>query len=162
MTLPPAEKYRLQLFARIVAKEIKVLTQSDERLYGVTVPAWTVADLEINLDLADRVESFVSRFGRLQDTLGDKLLPRLLTAVGEQPRAFVDNLAKAERMGWLPSGQAWVDMRALRNQMVHEYMEDPLVLAKALDNAHVFTTLLIQVAQNMIQEMTMRGWLLVD
>ena len=161
MTLPPAEKYRLQLLVRIVAKEIKVLTQSDERLYGVTVPAWTVADLEIDLDLADRVESFVSRFGRLQDTLGDKLLPRLLTAVGEQPRAFIDNLAKAERMGWVPSGQEWVDMRALRNQMVHEYMEDPLVLAKALDNAHAFTTPLIQVAQNMIQEMIMRGWLLV-
>ena len=101
--------------ARIVAKEIKVLTQSDERLYGLTVAAWTVADLEIDLDLADRVESFVSRFGRLQDTLGDELLPRFLTAVGEQPKAFVDNLAKAERMGWLPSRQAWVDVRALRD-----------------------------------------------
>jgi len=35
-------------------------------------------DLENNIELAERVEAFVARFGRLQDTLGDKLLPTLL------------------------------------------------------------------------------------
>ena len=35
--------------------------------------------------LSERVEAFVSRFSRLQDTLGDKLIPQLLMALGENP-----------------------------------------------------------------------------
>ena len=39
-----------------------------------------------------KVEAFVSRFCRLQDTLGDKLLPALLKALGEPDRALLINL----------------------------------------------------------------------
>ena len=37
-------------------------------------------------------------------------------------------------------------MRKLRNQMVHEYVDDPLVLASALQAAHRFVPTLEQVA----------------
>ena len=69
MTLPPAEKYRLQLLARIIAKEIKVFAQSDERLYGVTVPAWTVTDLvpgpQPQMFFLENRQSFLRAFSRL-------------------------------------------------------------------------------------------------
>lgn len=43
-------------------------------------------------------------FWRLQDTIGDKLIPALLRALGEPQGAVIDNLDRAERLGWLAGG----------------------------------------------------------
>lgn len=82
------------------------------------------------------MEAFVGRFGRLQDTVGDKLLPLLITALGEKASAAIDNLDRAERLGLLRSADELMAMRNLRNQMVHEYVEDPEVLISALRAGH--------------------------
>jgi hypothetical protein len=61
------------------------------------------------------VEAFISRFGRLQDTLGDKLLPNLPAFVGERTATVVDNLDCAERLDWIKSSDSWLETRKLRN-----------------------------------------------
>lgn len=38
----------------------------------------------------------------------------------------------AERVGLIDSVDEWITMRSLRNQMVYEYVEDPLVLESPL------------------------------
>lgn len=48
----------------------------------------------------------MGRFGRLQDTLGDKLLPLLLSLLGEKVSSAIDNLDRAERLGFIESGHA--------------------------------------------------------
>lgn len=50
-------------------------------------------------------------------------------------------------------------MRQLRNQMVHEYVEDPVVLSSALQTGHSFVPALIDSANNMITEIERRAWL---
>ena len=50
-------------------------------------------------------------------------------------------------------------MRNLRNQMVHEYVEDPVVLTSALQTGHTFVPALIDAANKMIAEIEHRGWL---
>ena len=162
MSLPDSEMLRLRQLARIVNREIRVLLLSDERLHPPLIPDWQGVDLDTNPELAERVEAFVSRFARLQDTAGDKLMPRLLLALGEPARVFIDNLARAETLGWLDSAQDWMEMRALRNQMVHEYMEDLALLKKALERAHGFVPKLVAASRRMVQEMRTRGWLEVD
>ena len=104
------------------------------------------AQLEDDPDLAERVEAFVGRFGRLQDAVGDKLLPLLLTALGEKSSAAIDNLDRAERLALLKSADEWMVMRNLRNQMVPEYVEDPVVLTSALQSGHAFVPALVAVA----------------
>lgn len=49
-------------------------------------------------------------------------------------------------------------MRNLRNQMIHEYVEDPAILLGALQTGHAFTAVLIATAQRMIDELEQRGW----
>ena len=159
MSLPDSEMLRLRQLARIVNREIRVLLLSDERLHPPLIPDWQGVDLDTNPELAERVEAFVSRFARLQDTTGDKLMPRLLAALGEPVRVVIDNLARAETLGWLVSAQVWMEMRALRNQMVHEYMEDLALLKKALDRAHGFVPKLVAASRRMVLEMRSRGWL---
>jgi hypothetical protein len=101
--------------------------------------------------LSERVDAFVSRFGRLQDTIGDKLLPAYLAAHGERVATFIENLDRAERLGLIDDAQAWFDMRKLRNQMVHEYIEDPAVLASALQAGHDFVPALVAAATRLTQ-----------
>jgi hypothetical protein len=60
-----------------------------------------------------------------------------------------DNLAKAERLGLIGSGEQWVEARQLRNFMVHEYVRDPAVLAAALQRGHETVPLLLEAARAM-------------
>ena len=153
---------RLRFLVRIVRKQIKLLHRSDQTLFSSIQKPWSLAELESDDLLANAVETFVARFGRLQDILGDKLLPRLLKALGENPTAFADNLDLAEKLGWMESVSDWLGMRALRNQMIHEYLEDLHILKIALEKAHAFVPKLIQVANNLIQEINRRGWLVTE
>ncbi len=79
MTLSPSSAERLRFLARVVDKETRHLALTTGRLFTAPFTPERVAELEKAPDLAERVDAFVSRFGRLQDTLGDKLLPVLLT-----------------------------------------------------------------------------------
>lgn len=49
-------------------------------------------------------------------------------------------------------------MRNLRNQMVHEYVEDLVTLTDALQAAHAFVPALILANKKMIAEAGRRGW----
>ncbi len=157
MTVEPAIAVRLQFLARVVRKECRHLATSDQRLFASAFTLAQAGQLEADLDLAERVEAFVGRFGRLQDTVGDKLLPLLLAALGERTAAAIDNLDRAERLGLIDSADQWMTMRSLRNQMVHEYVEDPAVLISALHSGHAFVSALIAAADKMIAEIEQRG-----
>jgi hypothetical protein len=157
VTLEPKTVLRLQFLARVVQKECKHLASTDLRLFTDLFALEQVARLEDDPGLAERVEAFVSRFGRLQDTVGDKLLPLLLFVLGEKPSAAIDNLDRAERLGLLASADEWMAMRNLRNQMVHGYVEDPVVLNSALQTGHAFVPSLIATANSMCAELERRG-----
>lgn len=149
---------RLQFLARVVRKECQHLATTDHRLFGGLFTIEQITQLETDHDLAERVEAFVGRFGRLQDTVGDKLLPLLLEALGEKSSAVIDNLDRAERLGLIKSADEWMAIRNLRNQMIHEHVEDPAILGSALQTGHAFVPTLIVAANKMIAEIEQRGW----
>jgi len=115
-----------------------------------------VAQLDIDPLLAERLDAFVSRFGRLQDTVTDKLLPALLQAMAEPRGAALENLDRAEKLGWLDSADQWLEMRKLRNKMVHEYIEDRVVLTDALQAGHAFVPMMLAVASRLIEKTQQR------
>lgn len=149
---------RLQFLSRVVRKECGHLETTDQRLFRLPFTREQAVLLETDPDLAERVEAFVGRFGRLQDTVGDKLLPSLLNAIGEKTGAALDNLDRAERLGFISSVDEWLAMRSLRNQMVHEYVEDLAVLASSLMTGHEFVQPMISAARKMLAEIERRGW----
>lgn len=143
----PSEK--LRFLAQVVRAEAELLTLTDGRLFAVPMDTRRASTLRQDIELGERVDAFVARFGRLQDTLADKLLPEVLSWLGEAVGPAIDNVARAERLGWISDGQAWLDARQLRNRMIHEYVRDPEVLASALSTGHAAVPLLVQSARTL-------------
>ena len=115
---------RLKFLRRVVDKEIRHLNYSARKTFNEPFTVEQAKQLNTNEELAEQLEAFTSRFCRLQDTLGDKLLPTWLDVLEEKTSVAIDNLDKAEKIGVLPSVELWLELRQLRNQMIHEYIED--------------------------------------
>lgn len=143
---------RLAFLSRVTRKECQYLLDTDGRLFGDLFTIERAQKIQADPLLAERLDAFVSRFGRLQDTVGDKLLPTLLLALAETPGPAIDNLDKAEKFGLIESADAWLEMRKLRNQMVHEYIEDMAVLSSALRSGHAFVPALVAAARRCAAE----------
>lgn len=140
---------RLRFLADVVEREAQYLSQTDARLFNAEFGLATVASLPSDPDLAQRVDAFVARFSRLQDRLGVALLPRLLESSLESVGTVLDNLNRAERLGWIRSASDWAELRLLRNRMVHECVREPQHLVDALNAAHGGVADLVSAAQAM-------------
>ncbi|MDH5548092.1 MAG: hypothetical protein OEZ43_21145 [Gammaproteobacteria bacterium] len=135
------DRVRFLATLEIVRREIKVYKYSQDRLFAMTIDRNWVEGLETDMQAAETLEAFVSRFGRLQDTMGDKLVPRALSALAEKTGSMLDNLNRAERLGWIASAETWLVARELRNKLVHEYMLDENLFAQDVNNAANFYSL---------------------
>lgn len=147
---------RLRFLADTVALEAQHLALTDARLFAEAFTEARALLLRTDVDLAERVDAFVARFGRLQDTLADKMLPALLDELAEPLGSAMDNLNRAERLGYVTSVEQWVQARRLRNRMVHEYVRDPAELAAALRAGHAFVPLLLRAAATLGREVRQR------
>jgi uncharacterized protein with HEPN domain len=78
-----------------------------------------------------------------------------LLTVGGRTGPAIDNLDRAERFGWL-TVEPWLDMRSLRNQMIHEYVEDMNIPHNALTSGLTFVPQLIATAECMAEEIVRR------
>lgn len=132
---------RLAQLLELVEREDVHLLAVRQRLLGdgCSVDADRVMQLLENDLGVDRLESFGAKFGRMQDTIVDKLIPQLLQVVGEPVAAAIDNLLHLERLELIDSADVWLQMRGLRDRLVHEYIDRPDDLAAALERACRFT-----------------------
>ena len=151
-------KLRIQFLDRVVQRECTHLNRTTDRLFEEPFTLEKARTISNDDDLSERVEAFVSRFSRLRDTLGDKLIPLILEALGEHQAAAIDNLDKAERFRWIHSADEWFAIRHLRNQMVHDYMEDLNILISAIQTAQKFVAALTNTTQKLHAEIQKRGW----
>jgi len=118
--LLPVDRFLQTL--EIVYREGLHLCYSWGRVYSQPIDAAWVKSLDTRPEIAEQLEAFVSRFGRMQDTIADKLLPRWLIALAETPGSQIEILNRAEKLGVVESVDRWLEARALRNRLVHEYM----------------------------------------
>jgi mannose-6-phosphate isomerase-like protein (cupin superfamily) len=70
---PAVQLEAFRLTADVVAKEARHLESTRRRLFGARIDEAWVKSLQDDEVLAERVEAFASRFGRLQDSLSLQL-----------------------------------------------------------------------------------------
>jgi hypothetical protein len=80
------------------------------------------------------LDQMLFRFGKLQDSIGQRLLPAILRAGQEwhEQETFLDKLNRLEKLGAVPSALGWVELRELRHSAMHEYPDDPALNAANL------------------------------
>lgn len=140
--LSPLERFLYTL--NIVHREGQHLAYSWKHLYSQKIDAGWVDELQMEPQRAEQMEAFISRFGRMQDTIAGKLLPRWLISLEEIPGSQIEILNRAERLGVVDDVDHWLEARNLRNRMVHEYMEEATQFAEALNLAKEYATILIE------------------
>ena len=71
----------------------------------------------------ETIDSFIFRFSKLQDSMGQKLFPLTLEFLGEEVRSkpFIDILNRLEQLELIESAEKWKELRELRNLLTHTY-----------------------------------------
>jgi archaellum component FlaD/FlaE len=141
-----AENARMAL--ELAKKEMAHLAYTQTTLFAQTINLQWVQSLSEREDLSEKIDAFVGRFGRLQDHIGEKLIPRFAALLGESPKSLLDVLAYAEKIGWLSNTETFIEARKLRNLLIHEYMTDAELFLESLRAADEATQLLIDVVVN--------------
>lgn len=89
-----------------------------------SVPA--LEEIEGEPSLRQLTDQILFRFMKLQDCLGERLVPATLDALAEPYEAWPmrDRIDRLERLGYLDVGR-WLGWRELRNRLAHEYPDAP-------------------------------------
>jgi len=143
---------RLAFLSRVVEKEIRHLSYSSNQVFSEPFTLERANSLLTDEEFSQQLEAFSSRFCRLQDTVGDKLIPTWLKALNEPTGAAIDNLDKAEKLGVLASVGIWLETSQTRNQMIHEYIESLEILTTAVNLAYQQQNHIIECANNIIAD----------
>jgi len=127
---------------RIVSREKRHLHYSCEKLFATELSTQNLTNLDSDPELAETIEAFASRFGRMQDTLAGKLFPRFLQAQAEPTGTQLETLHRMEKLGLVDNVEHWLEARELRNKLVHEYVEHMIEFKESLELARSFVDML--------------------
>ena len=85
-------------------------------------PAQSLAELEADRVKMRLVDQLLFRFTKLQDALGQRLVPATLAALAEPSDEWPmrDRLNRLEKLGYLDVDD-WMRWRETRNRLAHEY-----------------------------------------
>ncbi|MCX7083976.1 MAG: hypothetical protein NTY69_00375 [Methylococcales bacterium] len=83
------------------------------------------------------IDSFIYRFSKIQDMMGEKLFPAYLTALEEYSPSMplIDILNKLEKFKIIDSENDWKYFRKLRNILTHEYPDNEDDLIQGIQEA---------------------------
>ncbi len=89
------------------------------------------------------LDQIAYRFTKLQDSMGEKMLPLILELAQEpvilSSATFAEKLNRLEWLGAIPSVEEWKKLRVARNAITHEYPDDPemrlVAIKRFLDGA---------------------------
>jgi len=87
-------------------------------------------------DEIEHIDQFLFRFAKLQDAMGEKLFMLLLEFLKEEntrSKPFIDILNRLEQLGLMDDKNIWLELRKSRNNIAHQYEDEPQQAAAALN-----------------------------
>ena len=92
-----------------------------------------LAAIEADRLLVRLVDQILFRFGKLQDAMGERLVPATLTHLAEpfEDWPMRDRLNRLEKLGFVQVDD-WLRWREVRNRLAHEYPDAPELRAASL------------------------------
>ncbi len=99
------------------------------------------------------IDQFLFRFTKLQDAMGEKLFKTLLLSLDEkvENKPFIDILNKMEKIEILDNTQEWRDLREIRNELAHNYDDDPQESSIVINKIYEKQTVLINIFDKIVK-----------
>lgn len=94
-------------------------------------------------DEIEHIDQFLFRFAKLQDAIGERLFVLLLAFLQEEHlknKPFIDVLNRLEQLGWLADKNVWLVLRKIRNDIAHQYEDQPQQAADGLNAIYLAET----------------------
>jgi len=126
----------------------KLITECDKHVQRMSY-AYTKMALFMPLDVSryqqlsddevEHIDQFLFRFAKLQDAMGEKLFILMLEFLKEEnPRSkpFIDTLNRLEQIGLLEDKNTWLELRKIRNNIAHQYEDEPKQASEALNTIY--------------------------
>jgi len=128
-------------------KLLKILNECDKHLLRMNsaskkmslfMPLTVTRYEDLTEDEIEHIDQFLFRFSKLQDAMGQKLFKSLLVALDEDINnlPFIDILNKLEKIQILEDINIWRELREYRNELSHNYDDDPLITSKIINNLY--------------------------
>lgn len=104
-------------------RHVAALDEAKVDWRAMTTPS--ALDLETDSSLRRLTDQILYRFTKLQDSMGERLVPATLSWLREPHEAWAmrDRLDRLERLAYLDVAQ-WLAWRDVRNRLAHEYPGD--------------------------------------
>lgn len=138
----PAEKLTAALWE--ADRHVEILTEALAE--WDRAPALDPKSLEADHSRVRLMDQLLFRFMKLQDVMGERLVPATLAAMGEpfEEWPMRDRLNRLEKLRYL-NADDWLAWREIRNRLAHEYPDQPelrfAALLAAVESARTLTAL---------------------
>ena len=98
-------------------------------------------------DEIEAIDQYLFRFAKLQDTLGRQVFRMIVSEYDDtvDDLTFLDLLNRLEKIGLLEDVNIWKKLRDVRNDISHQYDDEPEEIAEALNNIFAYKTELIAI-----------------
>jgi len=104
----------------VLLENVQMLEQSAEQLRYSLEKCKTLAS-PFSPENLESIEALSARFARTADILTQKVVRSLLLYLREEAGSFIDTTNRMEKMGLTDSAQTMLEIRDLRNEIVHDY-----------------------------------------
>jgi len=93
------------------------------------------------------IDQFLFRFSKLQDAIGEKLFKTILLYLEEkiENKPFIDILNRLEKLELLDDTIIWKELRVYRNELAHNYDDDPEETSEVINKLYNKKDLLINI-----------------
>ena len=98
----------------------------------------------------EAIDQYLFRFAKLQDTLGQRLFKIIVSEYVENIHqlTFLDILNQLEKIGILKDVNTWKRLRDIRNNISHQYDDEPQEMAEALNSVFAYKDELLNIFIN--------------
>lgn len=129
------EKIKLQKYFNECNKHLERIEDSYSDVKNI-IPMTVQEYEQLTKDEIQAIDQYLFRFSKLQDTMGDKIFKLIFNQYNQSDKAlpFVDMLNQLEKLGFLYSAKEWINLRKIRNEISHQYDDEPDEMSKALNN----------------------------
>jgi len=142
------DNLRIEKYLNECNKHIKRIIESYNNVDKI-LPISANSYINLTDDEIKNIDQYLFRFSKLQDTIGEKFFRMIIKDFSEDVNkmTFLDILNKLEQIGILNNKDEWKTLREYRNDISHQYDDEPKEMAEAINNIFSQKDIIIEIYQ---------------